>query len=167
MRGGEKRGGKTCASPCHDLWIQFATGGNRCSHYTHSHRVGLITILRTTRANGNQGLCLDGRLTGHNERPTGAITSTPERSRRLWISPRFASDDFRSPSSMRIDFFEIYDGMQGDCRMRTIAKNLLLLVLAAAFFTQIAHVKAAPKPADSPSKVLLDSWNDVGRKLIA
>jgi hypothetical protein len=51
--------------------------------------------------------------------------------------------------------------------MRTIAKNLLLLVLAAAFFTQIAHVKAAPKPADSPSKVLLDSWNDVGRKLIA
>jgi hypothetical protein len=56
--------------------------------------------------------------------------------------------------------------------MRTIAKNLPL-VLAAALFTQIAHAQAAPKPdaapkpADSPSKVLLDSWNDVGRKLIA
>ena len=56
--------------------------------------------------------------------------------------------------------------------MRTIAKNLPL-VLAAALFTQIAHAQAAlkpdaaPKPADRPSKVLLDSWNDVGRKLIA
>src|ERR1700722_7408890 len=61
---------------------------------------------------------------------------------------------------------------KGDCRMRTIAKNLPL-VLAAALFTQIAHAQAAPKsdaapkPADSPSKVLLDSWNDNGRKLIA
>ena len=26
---------------------------------------------------------------------------------------------------------------------------------------------AAPKPADSPSKVVLDSWNEIGRKLIA
>jgi hypothetical protein len=26
---------------------------------------------------------------------------------------------------------------------------------------------AAPKPAESASKVLLDSWNDIGRKLIA
>src|SRR3974390_3858604 len=56
--------------------------------------------------------------------------------------------------------------------MRTIAMNLPL-VLAAALFTQIAHARAAPKadaapkPPDSPSKVLLDSWNDVGRKLIA
>jgi uncharacterized damage-inducible protein DinB len=56
--------------------------------------------------------------------------------------------------------------------MRTIAKNLPL-VLAAALLTQFAHAQvapkpdAAPKPADSPSKVLLDSWNDVGRKLIA
>ena len=56
--------------------------------------------------------------------------------------------------------------------MRTIAKNLPL-VLAAALFTQIAHAQAAlnpdaaPKPADRPSKVLLDNWNDVGRKLIA
>jgi hypothetical protein len=61
---------------------------------------------------------------------------------------------------------------KGDFRMRTIAKNLPL-VLAAALFTQIAHAQAAPKPdeapklSDSPSKVLLDNWNDVGRKLIA
>lgn len=27
--------------------------------------------------------------------------------------------------------------------------------------------KKAPKPADPPSKVVLDSWNDIGRKLIA
>jgi hypothetical protein len=56
--------------------------------------------------------------------------------------------------------------------MRKFAR-LLLLVLAAALSTPIAHAKAAPradaapKPADSPSKVLLDNWNDVGRKLIA
>ena len=60
----------------------------------------------------------------------------------------------------------------GDIRMRAIANNLPL-VLAAALFTQFAHAQsapkpdAAPKPADSPSKVLLDSWNDIGRKLIA
>ena len=56
--------------------------------------------------------------------------------------------------------------------MRTIAKGLPL-VLAAALFTGIAHAQAAPKPdaapkpPDSSSKVLLDSWNEVGRKLIA
>lgn len=54
--------------------------------------------------------------------------------------------------------------------MRTIAKNLPL-VLAAALSAEIACATpkpdAAPKPADSPSKVLLDSWNDIGRKLIA
>ena len=56
--------------------------------------------------------------------------------------------------------------------MRSIVKNLPL-VLAAALFTLIAHAQAAPKPdaapkpSNSPSKVLLDSWNDVGRKLIA
>jgi uncharacterized damage-inducible protein DinB len=47
--------------------------------------------------------------------------------------------------------------------------------LAAAIFmaatlavpAQEAKKDAAPKPADPPSKVLLDSWNDIGRKLIA
>jgi hypothetical protein len=57
-------------------------------------------------------------------------------------------------------------------RSPSIAKNLSL-VLAAALFIQIAHAQAVPKPystpkpPDSPSKVLLDSWNDVGRKLFA
>ena len=49
---------------------------------------------------------------------------------------------------------------------------LAAALLAATFFTLPAHAqdaqKATPiKPADSPSKVVLDSWNDIGRKLIA
>jgi len=49
---------------------------------------------------------------------------------------------------------------------------LLAAVLAAAVITMPAHAqdtkKDTPiKPADPPSKVLLDSYNDVGRKLIA
>src|ERR1700683_188389 len=56
--------------------------------------------------------------------------------------------------------------------MRKLATKLPL-ILAAALCVQIAGAQAAPKPdaapkpADSPSKVLLDFWNDVGRKLIA
>jgi len=54
-------------------------------------------------------------------------------------------------------------------------KYLLLaaLFLATATATLPLHAQdamkkdAAIKPADSPSKVLLDSWNDIGRKLIA
>lgn len=41
-------------------------------------------------------------------------------------------------------------------------------VLALPAYTQDAPKKdAPPKPAVSPSQALLDSWNDVGRKLIA
>jgi len=44
----------------------------------------------------------------------------------------------------------------------------LLLATALGAAAQDAAKKDAPiKPADSPSKVVLDSWNDVGRKLIA
>src|SRR5580704_14764130 len=56
--------------------------------------------------------------------------------------------------------------------MKSPSKTLLL-ILAAVLSIQIAGARAAPKPdaapkpPDSPSKVLLDSWNDVGRKLIA
>jgi uncharacterized damage-inducible protein DinB len=56
--------------------------------------------------------------------------------------------------------------------MRTIARNLGPVV-AAALFIGIAPAQAAakqdaaPKRADSPSKVLLDNCNGVGRKLIA
>src|ERR1700678_404619 len=56
--------------------------------------------------------------------------------------------------------------------MRMLSRYLSL-VFVAVLGIQIAHAQAAakpsapPKPPDSPSKVLLDSWNDVGRKLIA
>src|ERR1700734_2334160 len=43
-----------------------------------------------------------------------------------------------------------------------------LIALTSAFGLRAqAAASAAPKPADSPSKVLLDNWNDNGRKLIA
>ncbi len=47
---------------------------------------------------------------------------------------------------------------------------LTVLALAAALALPAASQSAnnaPPKPADPPSKVLLDSWNDIGRKLIA
>jgi uncharacterized damage-inducible protein DinB len=44
------------------------------------------------------------------------------------------------------------------------AVALSLIIPASA---QAPAKDAAPKPPDSPSKVLLDSWNDIGRKLIA
>jgi len=52
--------------------------------------------------------------------------------------------------------------------MKMLTKSLPL-VLAVSLFTPMANAQApardaAPKPPDSPSKVLLDSWNDVGRK---
>ena len=56
--------------------------------------------------------------------------------------------------------------------MRNLSRNLAL-ALMAALFTLIAHAQAAPKldvapkPPSSPSQILLDSWNDIGRKLIA
>lgn len=40
-------------------------------------------------------------------------------------------------------------------------------LLAGISGAQATATNAAPKPPDSPSKVLLDSWNDIGRKLIA
>jgi uncharacterized damage-inducible protein DinB len=56
--------------------------------------------------------------------------------------------------------------------MRVVTKSLPL-ILMIGLIAQTGHAQAAPKPAaapkaaDSPSKVLLDSWNDVGRKLTA
>ncbi|MGA2832823.1 MAG: DinB family protein [Terracidiphilus sp.] len=56
--------------------------------------------------------------------------------------------------------------------MKILCKNLSLLLLAA-LFVQIVRAQmvpapqAAPKPAASPSQVLLDNWNDIGRKLTA
>jgi len=52
------------------------------------------------------------------------------------------------------------------------AISITALILAAGVFTLPAHAQemaknAALKPAVSPSQAVLDSWNDVGRKLIA
>ena len=49
-----------------------------------------------------------------------------------------------------------------------LAAALLAATLAIPVHAQDAMKKdAAVKPADTPSKVLLDSWNEIGRKLIA
>jgi len=50
---------------------------------------------------------------------------------------------------------------------RSLALTLVALILVPFASPQDAPKPAAPKPADSPSKVLLDNWNEVGRKLIA
>jgi uncharacterized damage-inducible protein DinB len=56
--------------------------------------------------------------------------------------------------------------------MRNLLKASPFLLALALFAAIAAHAQApakdaAPKPPESPSKVLLDSWNDIGRKLIA
>lgn len=51
---------------------------------------------------------------------------------------------------------------------RMVAALLLAATLSLPVFAQDAMKKdATPKPADPPSKVVIDAWNDVGRKLIA
>jgi uncharacterized damage-inducible protein DinB len=50
------------------------------------------------------------------------------------------------------------------------APFLIAVVFSVAILAFPAHAqdtKKEVKPPDSPSKVLLDSWNDIGRKLIA
>jgi|SRR5580658_1970088 uncharacterized damage-inducible protein DinB len=44
---------------------------------------------------------------------------------------------------------------------------VLVMVTALASAQDATNKKAAPKPAVGPSQVLLENWNDVGRKLIA
>ncbi len=51
-------------------------------------------------------------------------------------------------------------------RRRNVFTLVAALLLVAVLGAQDAK-KEAPKPAAPPSKVLLDSWNDIGRKLIA
>jgi len=48
-----------------------------------------------------------------------------------------------------------------------LAAALFVATLALPAHSQEAAKNAAIKPADPESKVVLDSWNDVGRKLIA
>ncbi len=56
--------------------------------------------------------------------------------------------------------------------MKALSRNLALILVAVlsipAAGAQAAPKKdASPKPPSSPSQSLLDSWNDIGRKLIA
>ena len=55
--------------------------------------------------------------------------------------------------------------------MRCLSKPSIMLFAASLFIVsagaQAPSASPAPKPPDSQSKVLLDSWNDIGRKLIA
>jgi uncharacterized damage-inducible protein DinB len=50
---------------------------------------------------------------------------------------------------------------------------MIALILSASVLTELAHAQemakkdAATKPALSPSQAVLDSWNDIARKLIA
>jgi uncharacterized damage-inducible protein DinB len=45
--------------------------------------------------------------------------------------------------------------------------TILLAISALSIPSNAQQKMEAIKPADSPSKVVLDSWNDIGRKLIA
>jgi len=47
------------------------------------------------------------------------------------------------------------------------AALLAVAIVAIPAHSQDAKKEPAVKPADSPSKVVLDSWSDIGRKLIA
>jgi uncharacterized damage-inducible protein DinB len=54
--------------------------------------------------------------------------------------------------------------------MKTLAKALIMIlpaVVMAQAATAQTPAKPAPKPPSSPSQTLLDTWNEVGRKLIA
>jgi hypothetical protein len=56
--------------------------------------------------------------------------------------------------------------------VKALSRNLALILVAVlsipAAGAQAAPKKdASPKPPSSPSQSLLDSWNDIGRKLIA
>ena len=51
--------------------------------------------------------------------------------------------------------------------LRGLFVLIALLWVPGAIAQQAAAGKAAPKPPQSESQVLLDSWNDIGRKLIA
>jgi uncharacterized damage-inducible protein DinB len=56
----------------------------------------------------------------------------------------------------------------GGMKTQMVGVVLAVLVLAALASAQDTMKKSpAPKPAVGPSQALLDSWNDVGRKLIA
>src|SRR6202453_910120 len=52
-------------------------------------------------------------------------------------------------------------------KMVSLAAAIVLTAGILAPSTRAQDAMKALKPADSPSKVVLDSWNDIGRKLVA
>ena len=50
---------------------------------------------------------------------------------------------------------------------RSLGVMVAVLLSVTAVRAQAGGKDAAPKPAASPSQVLLDAWNDIGRKLVA
>ncbi|HEV2399138.1 MAG TPA: DinB family protein [Candidatus Sulfotelmatobacter sp.] len=52
-------------------------------------------------------------------------------------------------------------------RIPFLAITLLAFAFALPIHAQEAAKSSTPKPPDPPSKVVIDSWNDIGRKLIA
>ncbi len=52
-------------------------------------------------------------------------------------------------------------------KARLFAVLLFACVVPFAAYAQDTAKKEPPKPADSPSKVVLDNWNEIGRKIIA
>jgi uncharacterized damage-inducible protein DinB len=52
-------------------------------------------------------------------------------------------------------------------RKASLLAGIMLVMSTLAVPTHAQEKIEAIKPADSPSKVVLDSWNDIGRKLIA
>jgi len=57
--------------------------------------------------------------------------------------------------------------LENNKMLKLAAALLLASTLALPAHAQDAMKKDAVKPADGPSKVLLDTWNDVARKVIA
>src|ERR1035441_3179758 len=55
----------------------------------------------------------------------------------------------------------------GEMRNRIVGQVFAMLIIAALVGAQEAKKDAIPKPAVGPSQVLLDNWNDIGRKLTA
>jgi len=52
-------------------------------------------------------------------------------------------------------------------KMASLAATIVLAAAILAPSARAQDAMKALKPADGPSKVVLDSWNDIGRKLVA
>jgi uncharacterized damage-inducible protein DinB len=87
---------------------------------------------------------------------------------------RFSDESIRTATNVSNKIplnVNVVKRFQGGRCMRTLLKvsSVVLAgtVLAGMAGAQASGTDGTPKPPDSPSKVLLDSWNDIGRKLVA